>query len=213
MCGRRPARPAGRPAPINVAGPRLARILQLYRVRMRGELWSELFRISAGARGGPQLSKACCYGTPPRLQQVCLSGRSRAENAVHHAALAPARPRCAILYLFVGEDAPTILKFAHAMPDIHSQSPDHLAPSSPSAPFEKEGADGSGGRCMMRTLTGQEGQEILYCEEGADRSVWLCIVRRAPTSQKGAERENVADRSGGRCMVRRAPTDLEGAAR
>ena len=66
---------------------------------------------------------------------------------------------------------------------------------------------------MMRTLTGQEGQEILYCEEGADRSVWLCIVRRAPTSQKGAERENVADRSGGRCMVRRAPTDLEGAAR
>ena len=36
------------------------------------------------------------------------------------------------------------------------------------------------------------------------------MVRRVPTSQEGAERENVADWSGGRCMVKRMPTDQEG---
>ena len=53
-------------------------------------------------------------------------------------------------------------------------------------------------------------RRALYVEEGADRSGGRCIVRRAPTGQGSAEREDVADRSGGRCMVRRAPTGQEG---
>ena len=52
----------------------------------------------------------------------------------------------------------------------------------------------------------------MFCEEGANRPGWLCIMRRAPTGEKGAEREDVTDRSGGRCMVRRSPTGQDGSA-